>query len=299
AARWCSIPPTPTGRTRSSRCFISTCGSRPPSCRRGSARACLCASITAPSRSRIASAAASAHCSCGRSVSDLATASGAAVLPPRPRLYPERLPGRHDAIEQAMVAAQSVLVTRLARVRRLRLARIAAAVRRHDARLRALDDAALRSEAAGLRRVLRERPELDLARIASAFPLVREASARVLGLRHHDVQLVGAYALISGMIAEMETGEGKTLTAVLAAATMALAGHPVHVVTVNDYLVARDAKNLAPLYAFFGLTLGTVVQGLDPAARRAASACDVTYCTNKELPLPYLTPPTPMSHRPA
>src|SRR5262249_14193268 len=151
------------------------------------------------------------------------------------------------------------------------------------ARLRSLDDAALQKEATDLRRVLRERAEPDLASTALAFALVREASARVMGLRHHDSQLIGGYALISGMIAEMDTGEGKTLTATLAATTMALAGHPVHVVTVNDYLVTRDAKNLSPLYAFFGLTVGTVVQGLALAARRDAYSCDITYCTNKEL----------------
>src|SRR5262245_8747016 len=100
-----------------------------------------------------------------------------------------------------MVAVQSALVTRFARARRHRLARIVRAVRAHDKRLRALDDAALRAEAGGLRRRLHERAELDLARVALSFALVREVSARVLGMRHHDTQLIGGYALICGMIA--------------------------------------------------------------------------------------------------
>jgi preprotein translocase subunit SecA len=90
------------------------------------------------------------------------------------------------------------------------------------------------------------------------------------------------------MIAEMDPGEGKTLTATLAATTMALAGHPVHVVTVNDYLAQRDAELMSELYRFFGLTVGTVVHGVDPNARRAAYRCNITYCTNKELAFDYL-----------
>jgi preprotein translocase subunit SecA len=189
------------------------------------------------------------------------------------------------------------VVTRLAHLRRLRLARIVAAVRRHDARLRALDDAALQAEAKTLQRTLRERALPDFAGTALAFALVREASGRIMGMRHHDVQLIGGYAMIGGMIAEMDTGEGKTLTATLAATTMALAGHPVHVVTVNDYLVARDAAKLTPLYGFFGLTVGTVVQGMEIPARRAAYACDVTYCTNKELAFDYLKDRVAMGQR--
>ena len=107
-------------------------------------------------------------------------------------------------------------------------------------------------------------------------------------MRHFDAQLIGGYALIRGMIAEMDPGEGKTLTATLAATTMALAGHPVHVVTVNDYLAQRDAELMSELYRFFGLTVGTVVHGIEPDARRAAYRCDITYCTNKELAFDYL-----------
>jgi preprotein translocase subunit SecA len=223
--------------------------------------------------------------------------SRAFAIAPRLDLYPERASRRPDAVERTVVAIQSLLVTRLAHMRGRRLARVVPAARRHDERLRALDDVALRGEVAALRALLRERPKLDLRRIARAFALVREASARVLGLRHFDVQLIGGHALTSGMVAEMDTGEGKTLTATLAATTMALAGAPVHIVTVNDYLAQRDAATMAPLYAFFGLTVGTVTQGLAPAARRAAYRCDITYCTNKELAFDYLKDRLAMGQR--
>jgi preprotein translocase subunit SecA len=117
---------------------------------------------------------------------------------------------------------------------------------------------------------------------------VREAAARSVGLRHFDVQLVGGWAMLNGMLAEMETGEGKTLAATLAAATAALAGRAVHVITVNDYLAERDADWMGPVYRALGLTVGCVKQGMDPDARRAAYRCDVTYCSNKEVAFDYL-----------
>ena len=207
---------------------------------------------------------------------------------PRFNLYPERTSRKAGAIERAIVAMQSLIVVRFAKLRAYQLAMIVGATKAHEARLQSLNDAALRAEAAILRRLLRDRPVPDLRRAAHAFAVVREASRRIFGMRHFDVQLIGGYALIRGMIAEMDPGEGKTLTATLAATTMALAGHPVHVVTVNDYLAQRDADLMSELYRFFGLTVGTVVHGLDPAARRAAYRCDITYCTNKELAFDYL-----------
>jgi preprotein translocase subunit SecA len=107
-------------------------------------------------------------------------------------------------------------------------------------------------------------------------------------MRHFDVQLMGGLVLLQGMIAEMETGEGKTLTATLPACTAALAGVPVHIITVNDYLASRDATMMGPVYEALGLTVGAVVHGMDPRARRAAYGCDVTYCTNKEITFDYL-----------
>ncbi|HEY7168820.1 MAG TPA: preprotein translocase subunit SecA [Candidatus Binatia bacterium] len=128
----------------------------------------------------------------------------------------------------------------------------------------------------------------ETQRAARAFALVRELANRTLGLRHFDVQLIGGWVLLNGMVAEMDTGEGKTLTATLPACTAALAGIPVHVVTVNDYLAKRDAELMKPLYASLGLTVGIITQGMEPRARRRAYDCDVTYCTNKEVVFDYL-----------
>src|SRR5258708_7302633 len=160
--------------------------------------------------------------------------------------------------------------------------------RSHAARLNELHDAALRTLAREVRLTLRRHAKPRLRDIALCFALIREAAGRILGQRHYDVQLIGGYALLRGMIAEMDTGEGKTLTITLAAITAAFCGMPVHIVTVNDYLARRDAEVLGPLYAFFGVSAGCVVQGLSRDERRAAYASDVTYCTNKELAFDYL-----------
>ncbi len=148
-------------------------------------------------------------------------------------------------------------------------------------------DAALRERSAGLRVELRRsgfRDEL----VARSFALVREAARRTIGERPYDVQLLGGWALLRGMAAEMETGEGKTLTATLPASTAALAGIPVHVITVNDYLVERDARNMGPIYAALGLSLGSVTHAATPRERRASYACDVSYVSNKEVAFDYL-----------
>ena len=150
----------------------------------------------------------------------------------------------------------------------------------------ALDDAAL---ARALREVARAAVHgLTQASLHSALMMVAEASARSLGLRPYPTQLLGAAVLLRGRLAEMQTGEGKTLTAGVAACVAGAAGVRTHVVTVNDYLAERDAQHLAPLYGFFGLTVGVVVHGVAPDAKRRAYACDVAYCTNKELVFDYL-----------
>ena len=135
---------------------------------------------------------------------------------------------------------------------------------------------------------LRREPDFPDEATARAFALIRELSDRILGKRHFDVQILGAFAMIKGMLAEMATGEGKTLTATLVAGTAGLAGVPIHVITVNDYLVQRDAELMRPLYAQLGLTVGIVIAGQSAEERRAAYACDITYCTNKELAFDYL-----------
>jgi preprotein translocase subunit SecA len=122
-----------------------------------------------------------------------------------------------------------------------------------------------------------------------AFALVREVAGRALGTPHYDVQLMGGWVMARGMLAEMETGEGKTLTATLPACAAALAGIPVHVVSANDYLVERDADAMRPLYDALGLTVGTVVdRQKDPEHRRAAYRCAITYGTAKQIAFDYL-----------
>jgi preprotein translocase subunit SecA len=124
--------------------------------------------------------------------------------------------------------------------------------------------------------------------LPEAFAVVREAGKRVLGLRHFDVQMIGAMVLNSGQIAEMKTGEGKTLVSTLPAYLNALSGKGVHVVTVNDYLARRDAESMGQIHRFLGLTVGLIQQDMSPEERRRNYACDVTYATNSELGFDYL-----------
>ncbi|MFM2429351.1 MAG: hypothetical protein RLZZ511_564 [Cyanobacteriota bacterium] len=124
--------------------------------------------------------------------------------------------------------------------------------------------------------------------LPEAFAVVREAGKRVLGLRHFDVQMIGAMVLNSGQIAEMRTGEGKTLVSTLPAYLNALSGKGVHVVTVNDYLARRDAESMGQIHRFLGLTVGLIQQDMTPEERRRNYACDVTYATNSELGFDYL-----------
>lgn len=161
------------------------------------------------------------------------------------------------------------------------------AVSSHSKWAASLSAARLREEAAEVGAQLRERGFASPL-VAKAFSLVREASDRTTNKRHFDVQLLGGRMMLNGMVAEMETGEGKTLTATLPAATAALAGIPVHIITVNDYLTDRDAQWMGPIYRALGLTVGTIVHGLDPEQRRAAYGANVTYCTNKEVVFDYL-----------
>jgi preprotein translocase subunit SecA len=153
--------------------------------------------------------------------------------------------------------------------------------------LEALDDAALQAKTAEFKARLAEGETLDDL-LPEAFATVREASRRTLGLRHFDVQMIGGMVLHGGKIAEMKTGEGKTLVATLAVYLNALAGQGVHVVTVNDYLAARDAEWMGQLYGFLGMSTGIIIPGLDDNQRRAAYAADITYGTNNEFGFDYL-----------
>ncbi|MBW1804774.1 MAG: DEAD/DEAH box helicase [Deltaproteobacteria bacterium] len=124
--------------------------------------------------------------------------------------------------------------------------------------------------------------------LPEAFATVREASVRVLGMRHFDVQLVGGIVLHNGTIAEMKTGEGKTLAATLPLYLNALTGRGVHLVTVNDYLAKRDAEWMGGIYNFLDLTVGVIVHGMVDEERKSAYACDITYGTNNEFGFDYL-----------
>jgi preprotein translocase subunit SecA len=151
----------------------------------------------------------------------------------------------------------------------------------------ALDNEALRATTPRLREKLAAGATLDEI-LPEAFAAVREASKRVLGLRHFDVQLIGGMVLHEGKIAEMKTGEGKTLVATLPVYLNALAGKGVHVVTVNDYLARRDAEWMGEIYGFLGMRTGVIVHGLDDSQRRANYAADITYGTNNEFGFDYL-----------
>jgi preprotein translocase subunit SecA len=148
-------------------------------------------------------------------------------------------------------------------------------------------DADLRAKTSSFRAEIANGKTIDDL-LVPAFAVVREASKRALGMRHFDVQLIGGMVLDDGAIAEMKTGEGKTLVATLAVYLNALESKGVHVVTVNDYLAKRDAAWMAKIYSFLGLTTGVIVHDLSDEERRAAYACDVTYATNNELGFDYL-----------
>jgi Preprotein translocase subunit SecA (ATPase, RNA helicase) len=150
-----------------------------------------------------------------------------------------------------------------------------------------LSDEQLRSKTEEFKARLEKGETLDQI-LPEAFAVCREAGKRVMGMRHFDVQLIGGMTLHEGRIAEMRTGEGKTLVATLAVYLNALAGKGVHVVTVNDYLARRDANWMRPLYEFLGLSVGIVTPFQPPEEKRAAYAADITYGTNNEFGFDYL-----------
>ena len=184
-----------------------------------------------------------------------------------------------------------------------RMQPLIAAINAQEAEVQALSDAQLKERFAALKTQVQEqlkdsdpaepsyKEELVRALdsvVVPAFALVREAGRRFLKMRHFDVQLIGGMVLNAGKIAEMKTGEGKTLVATLPAALNALAGRGVHIVTVNDYLARRDAEWMSPLYKGLGLTVGVIVHDLDDNQRRAAYGADITYGTNNEFGFDYL-----------
>ncbi|WP_420554983.1 preprotein translocase subunit SecA [Neptuniibacter marinus] len=168
-----------------------------------------------------------------------------------------------------------------------RMGKIVKAINALEVDLEKLTDEELAAKTVEFRQRLEEGSSLDQL-LPEAFAVVREASKRVMGMRHFDVQLIGGMALHDGKVAEMRTGEGKTLVATLAVYLNALSSLGVHVVTVNDYLASRDAEWMRPLYEALGLTVGVALSGQDPATKRAAYAADITYGTNNEFGFDYL-----------
>ena len=168
-----------------------------------------------------------------------------------------------------------------------RMGKVVARINALEEGMQALDDAALKAKTAEFRLRLGEGESLDQL-LPEAFAVVREAGVRALGMRHFDVQLIGGMALHDGKIAEMRTGEGKTLVATLPAYLNALPDHSVHLVTVNDYLARRDAAWMGPLYEFLGLTVGVASSGQSAEEKKAAYDCDVVYGTNNEFGFDYL-----------
>jgi len=201
--------------------------------------------------------------------------------------YPERADARPPAFARALRAVAGLARGRR-RVGRAQMGALARRVDREASGLARASDRAFEDAVAALRTALR-REGLREPLLLRGFALVREAARRTLETPHYHVQLLAGWIMVHHGLAEMETGEGKTLAATLPAAVASLAGIPVHVVTANDYLVERDASALAPLYARLGLTTGTVVEREpDRESRRAAYACDVTYVTHKQLAFDYL-----------
>lgn len=201
--------------------------------------------------------------------------------------FPERyLETKDGPLDRAARSLEGVIAARLL-ARRAALRRRAHAVMLLEGEIAALDLAAMTAAAAALRQPLRGRTPDPFA-ITKAFALVREATWRQFGFRHNPSQLMGGFALLDGRMVEMSTGEGKTVTALLAATVQALAGRKVHVITANEYLAERDRDELAPIFHLFDVSVGLVRPDSSREDRRAAYGCDVTYCTAKDVVFDYL-----------
>jgi preprotein translocase subunit SecA len=200
--------------------------------------------------------------------------------------YPESAVQKTGWLDSMLAQISGFIATRL-QLQKHQMQSFVRQVDRAGEPLAALSDTDFKSRITAIKMVL-HRDGLAEKHLAMAFAIVREAGARSLGMRHYDVQVMAGRVLIEGKLAEMETGEGKTLMATLPASVAALAGIPVHVITVNDYLVVRDAEKMLPLYQYLGLSVGVVSDETDEESRRAAYAANITYCTNKQLVFDYL-----------
>ncbi len=217
---------------------------------------------------------------------------------PHPVAYAERGDEIDVALDRWGRRVAAPVTGRIARLRAAGAARFLARAAALAPEFEGLSDADLDARLPALRRRLRARAEVSDADLALALAQVREVAWRALGRRPYDVQMQGARALLRGCVAEMRTGEGKTLVAALAAAVHALAGRPVHVVTANEYLAARDGEELAPLYARMGLSVGVVVPDQPPDERQRAYAADVVHASGKDLAFDYLRDRIHLRRRP-
>jgi preprotein translocase subunit SecA len=215
------------------------------------------------------------------------------------RPYAERAdaqPGWHDRLAEYLAGVTLWPLRDIVAQPAKKLLRIVELADAYEPALRVAPDEEILARARGLKvRFRREGflPEL----VAECFALVREAGSRTIGQRHYGTQLMAGWALLQGRLVEMATGEGKTIAATLPACAVALAGYPVHVITVNDYLANRDAGQMGPVYRMLGLSAGAVVSGMSPSAKREAYSSSVTYCTNKELAFDYLRDRTVLDQR--
>jgi preprotein translocase subunit SecA len=210
--------------------------------------------------------------------------------------YPEREHPREGALDAAAHGFSGML-RRYSRNHLKQARQFCTQVNAASERLQQQGAGKLSLRARELRRTL-AREGLSEQLAVECFALVREAAGQTMGKWHYDSQIIGGWVLLNGMLAEMETGEGKTLMSTLPACTAALAGIPVHVITANDYLVERDAALMSPVFKLLGLSVGTILdREKDTGKRQAAYACDITYCTSKQLTFDYLRDRVAMGHR--
>ena len=208
----------------------------------------------------------------------------------RPGMINGRYPQKKETVTTRLedwVIRYSANIRHWVGKRRFKPAYVVALVKQYESGLERESDTRLDQKIIDIRHQL-IRSGLEDELVAQSFALIREISRRTLGKRHFDVQLLGGWIMINGMIAEMETGQGKTLTSTLASCTAALAGIPVHVITSNDYLAERDAEILKSLYDRLGLSVSSVTDGMETEERQAGYACDIVHTTNKQIAFDYL-----------
>lgn len=200
--------------------------------------------------------------------------------------YPQKKENRDSYLEQRLALFFERLQKRFQR-KTYRQQYIASQVKRYQQALQDSSEQELTDNIQKLRYRL-QKEGLKKHLIIEAFAVIRETAGRTLGKRHFDGQLYGGWLMINGMLAEMDTGEGKTLTTTLPACTAAMAGIPVHVITANDYLAARDAETMLPLYQRLGLTAGSITDGMETTIRQQQYNCDIVHTTNQQIAFDYL-----------